>query len=173
MENQNTRLAAKIFSYDIVLRDAAGVVIQKKSGSSFLYPGERARIIEGGIQARRRIDSVDFSVYHDDVQWILSDAVEPVIVSGEKSVRTIQRDGLLFTQLQIKIFNQTLSDVSGIEVGVLVLSESGEITAVNKSFVSELLSGSSMPLTFTWPGKVAIDIGRVIIEPRVRLADQS
>ena len=172
VKNPNVKLLAKIFFYEITLRDDKGVIAQKTEGRSYLYAGETAHIIEGGIVSKRKIAVAEFSIDNKKAKWIQGENKEPVILSGEKIAQTVKKtDGSVSTQLKLKIINSTLENFRNVEVGVLILDDNKNIVAMNKTLIDLLETGDFFPLTFSWPGEFNINTANVLIEPRVRITD--
>lgn len=169
VKNANEKLLAKEFFYEFVLRDKSGVIMQKTEGKSYLYAGETAHIIEGGIKTKKEIASVDFSIDNNKVVWIQGEITQPAILSGDKSAEVIKKDGVVLTQLRLKIFNQTIADYSDIEIGILAMDSKKQISAINKTFVEILRAGESVPLVFNWPGEFDVSAANTLVESRVRL----
>lgn len=168
VKNPNTELTAKEFRYEVVLRDTAGVIMQKKEGKSYLYSGETVYIIETSIFSQKTIGSVEFKIKQDETNWVAQTLVQPDIISGEKDVQTIIReDNTTSTRLTLKILNRSINDYKNIEVSVLLLDENQNIFAVNRTVIDSLAAGESAPLIFAWPGELKIDTSRIIVQPRV------
>ena len=173
VKNPNTKLIARTFPFDIHLKDDAGVIIQKHPGRSFLYAGETAYIVEAGIPAKRKITSAEFLIDNKEVQWVVGDAMNPLILIGDKSVETVRQGDTVETRLHVTIYNQALVDFRGIEVGILALNKKNDdIIALNKTRVDELKAGDSASLTFSWPGSVPIDPAHLLVQPRVTFVTQ-
>ncbi|KKS37613.1 MAG: hypothetical protein A3G49_00575 [Candidatus Sungbacteria bacterium RIFCSPLOWO2_12_FULL_41_11] len=165
VKNPNTRLLAKEFFYEITLKDDKGVIMQKRTGRSYLYAGETAHIIEGNIPSKRKIYFAEFSINNKEVNWIQGETKRPVFLSGEKISEVVRGT----TRLKLKIFNQSLADFKNIEVGAIITNDNGDITAINKTLIDSLKAGDFVPFIFIWPGEFIINTANVLIEPRVNL----
>src|SRR3989338_5470181 len=53
--NPNSAFAASAFDYQIILKDASGSVLRAITNSSFLYAGERKKIVEAGVRITQGI----------------------------------------------------------------------------------------------------------------------
>ena len=172
VKNPNDKLLAKEFFYEFVLRDKNGVKMETNNGKSYLYAGETAHIIEGGIKVKKEIASVDFSIDNNKIVWIEGETKQPLILSGDKITEVVRKDDKAVTQLKLKIFNQALADFRDIEIGVLIMGDNKEINAINKTFVDFLRGGESAQLFFSWPGEFKINTANVLVEPRVNLSEE-
>lgn len=168
VRNPNPRLAADSFLYEFKLFDKNGVAIDSVAGKSFLYPGETAHIVEFGIKTAKEITKVEFSIDDAGTEWILSNAHEPDIIAGSKSVKIeTPAEGKSSTHLYASLSNRSPFDYENIRVSVLVKDENQNIRALNKTLVKSLKNDESVELDFIWPGAIGIDADRVLIEPRV------
>lgn len=165
VKNPNIKLGAEEIEYEFQFFDDSDILVARRIGRSFLYPGETAHFVESNITTGRTISRVLFAVR--GVSWVFTDRIPPdvavgdrkLVVSGEKRETTVTAT----------LLNRSLGDFKEVTVSALVFDQEENILAVSKTVEKDVRAGGERRIFFSWPGAVEQDNVFVALEPRVNI----
>jgi len=115
--NPNSAFAASAFDYQIILKDASGSVLRAITNSSFLYAGERKKIVEAGVRITQGIP------------------VEVSVIINPESI--IRKPAQAFIRPEIEVRDV----IAAIESGQVVIS--GYVTNINNFVITKIIINGS------------------------------
>lgn len=168
IRNPNVKLAAAHFDYEFKLFDETGFLVASRRGSSFIYPGETVRLAEVGIVSGRIVR--DAAITFENFKWILAEVASPDVIAGNREYVIESANGARVSVVKALISNRTLSDLSEIEVSALAFDERGNLLAVNRTVLGQVLAGTAKAVRFAWPIVFSEDVSSLAVEARSRAA---
>lgn len=145
VENPNLQFGVSELDYTFRLVDEVGQTLATKSGVTILLPQDQLAIFEGNIVTSSPVSRA-FVDFEDNPVWTQVDQDEPLL-------RVFQKE---FTQsptprLSASVRNETVVDLSDVEVVVVLSDVSGNAFAASRTVVESLPRQSSRDIFFTWP----------------------
>ncbi len=146
IENQNIKLGAKKFEYIFRVYDRAGLLVSKKDGNTFIYPGEQTFIFESNLVTGPLYPSyVEFD--YKPIAWermTMSDPLKIDLVgqSYEETPNPIVRATLA---------NRSLFEEKNIEITLRLENADGNAYAASKTVIDIFPPQSTKDVIFTWP----------------------
>ncbi|RJQ14209.1 hypothetical protein C4553_01515 [Candidatus Parcubacteria bacterium] len=138
IENKNTFMVAENFDYQIDFFDRNGNVITTKSGSSYSWPKEKRFLIESSIAAPNLASA---KLYVRKTEWINSEKAnikKPEIVLVAERMGSPELGQVGFYQIDTFFQNETLQQISLVDVNVLVFDDLNQLIAVNKARLPDI-----------------------------------
>lgn len=167
IQNQNIGAAAARITYEFALVDRVGVM-STRVGTTFLYPQERAAVVETSIEAPRGVATgVEFRVV--EVEWVASRESLPKVVVEQRVHRIAEDGGTLRSMVEADIFNDSPLGFRDVEVLVLALDASESVIGINKVIIAKLDAGSRAHLRALWPRPLVGEVVRLRVDPRVNI----
>jgi hypothetical protein len=149
ISNPNNQLGSSYFSYEFVLKNSQGEVLNKKSGKSFILPVESKYIIETNLETDEIPDKVEFSI--STVKWQEFFGYErPEFNINSKRYELIS-SGVGFSEAKGLLRNDSAFDFSLIKVNVVLRDESGKAVAFNKTEMRTVNAGEERDFRLLWP----------------------
>lgn len=146
VENLNLRLVGKNVRYTFRLYDASRVLIDKREGTTYLYPGEKTFIFEPNLDAGKQQPAwVDFSI--DSIEWERFEP-EDTLTIGIVS-RTFTTDP--YPGAEVVLANRSLFEEPALEVVVLLERSGGTVYAASRTIVERFDPGTQKTVSFIWP----------------------
>lgn len=168
IRNPNLKLGAIQFEYEFQLLDTAGVQVARKTGRSFIFPGETAHLIETSMQTQRTLERATIALR--GASWVFTDVIPQDVVVGEKRLDFIPAKDE--TTLTATLINRSLFDFGQVFLSALIFDERGNILAASKVTEKNLRSGETRPIFFSWPREIDRGKTTVAIESRVNTIGQ-
>ncbi len=162
IQNQNLTVGSRRVAYELKLLDAAGGVVTRRSGETFINPGETAVILEtnipvaGGRTPTRALVTITPPVWEKPVREV------PVFNTSRKSFINDPAP-----RLGAAITNPAVVDYTDIGIYVLVAGNDENVFAASRTFVERLAPGETRDLYFTWPMPFVQAPAIVTILPRL------
>ena len=166
VKNPNVSLLLEALEYEIRVYDERNVIIARRTGRTFILPGQTRYIIETNIESPKLIKRAVFQVLRDE--WVFHQEQPPDIVAGERKYTIITEGGEPRSSVSATIFNRTTRDYSSVEVDVIISDEAKNAIAISKTVVGSLPAGAAESVTFFWPGVIAGRADDIQVLPRVR-----
>jgi len=165
VRNPNIKLGAKEFEYEFQLFDDAGVIVARRVGRSFIFPGQTVHLIEANIKTMRVVSRVSLVVR--EIQWVFTDIIQPDVAIGDRKLTaTTDSGGAILTAT---LLNRSLSDFDEVVISALILDEQGNMLAVSKTVEKNVRAGEGRRIFFSWPSVLPHENPSVIIEPKVNI----
>lgn len=168
VENQNPNAALKSIRYEFKLYDANSVFIASRTGSTFIAPNGRTPIFEPSINVGNRVVSRTVFTFLDTPTWVKvpRGILEKLpIVSRDNKL-----SGLDTTpKLESTIVNESLYDVSDLEVVGILYDVDGNVIAVSKTSLDMLPKNSNSKVFFTWPNVFDTKPVSIDVIPRINI----
>jgi hypothetical protein len=150
--NPNTGYVAE-FSYEFVVLDARGNVLERISGSDTLFASETRYLITGSVEtAAQKIGKVTLTI--GDPQWKPKREVLRPDVSVLPGARTTIENGTIYARGSVR--NQSTASAEGIRVVAFLLDRSGNELFVGQALVSRLSGGSEEPFVVQFPSDASL-----------------
>lgn len=162
VRNQNIKLAAVKLPYEFRLFDDRGVLVEVRQGTTFLFSGETAHIVETNIVTRRMPKVLQLNI--EGAQWVLTDVIPPDVVIGGKTLRVSPEGGE--TMLTASLINRSFRDFPEVHAVALLSDNGGNVVAASAIVEQGLVSGETRQIFFSWPRPLPED-SRTVIEPRI------
>lgn len=171
IQNPNARLASTSFVYEFQLYDTAGVLVASRRGTSYLYPGETAHLVEIGLTSGRIIRKDDgVKLVIKDTEWGLADRLGPDVIAGNREY-VVEEDENNVRKSVVRAItqNRTLRDIPDVEISVVIFDSASNVVGMNRTILDMIAAGDTTPVRFAWPAVVSESISSVILEVRSRL----
>ncbi len=165
VENSNKEAATPVVNYKFTLYDNAGIIIEK-SGATILPPNGQYPIFEGRIETGRRIPTRTFIEINPPELW------QPSTVGREEFTiidRELQ-DADTKPRLLANVKNNSLEEVTEVELVATIFDSSGTALATSRTFVDNFAARSEKEIAFTWPEPIAKTIRSCEVPTDVLLA---
>ena len=143
-------------------------------GKAFFLPFEEKYLVKLGVAFRNKPRQVSLSF--DKYNWQrvknLGDLPIPTfIIKDEKIEQLTPQDAGKPIGTSLKFTMENISPYSYWQIGVtVVLSRTGSIQGVGQQVISDVISQSSRPVEFFWPGTL-ITADNLIVRPEVNVLD--
>ena len=161
IENPNLKVGIKELSYTIHLTNDVGEIITSRSAVATVLPEERFIIFESNIITTEPVRQA-FIVLSDDPYWQNLSADKPLIRISQQQLTQNPRP-----RLEALIRNETVSDLSNVEVVVVLSGSDGNAFAASRTVVNVLPHLSSQNIFFTWPNLFSTEPVLIDFYPRV------
>lgn len=168
IENMNEILATRSLEYEFTLFDDLGLVA-RRTGHVFLYPQERAYVIEPNIQTAREPTKVEFKVVR--ALWEVRDESPPNIIVERSNYSLSDESGVRGGVVEADVMNRTSFDFKYVEIQFVVLDAAENLLGVNTITIDNVRSAARRTVRSRWPGELKGDIARIEVKPRVNLFD--
>lgn len=165
-ENPNATGEVEHAGYTLKLFEAGNVIpMQIIEGKTFIPKGAPFAIYEGPIHAGEAVPvRATFEWKSDAFVWKKNVSKTPELAVREKTLTRTETA----PRLDARLVNNSLQNVSLIDVAAVVLDGNGNVIAGSKTFIETLAAGESAPLVFTWPAPFVV--GEKVCEVPLDLA---
>lgn len=162
IQNQNHNVGSPKVSYSLKLLDAAGGVVGRREGETFINPDETTVILEPNIVVTSGRTPTRALVTINPPVWAKPAQEVPIFSTNRKSFINdpAPRLGAVITNPGVVAFND-------IEVLVLVAGNDENVFAASRTLVDRLNPNESRDIYFTWPTPFAEAPAVVTILPRL------
>ncbi len=171
ISNPNDQFGVQEFRYNFILENPDGQE-QTVSGISYILPGNREKFILSLNYPILDYQLVDFQI-QEGYQWgQLSRFDLPELIVRNVQVGSSSRVGQFFTANGI-VSNQSPYGLRVIDLIAVIEDNSGDIIAVNQTFVRDVLTGTSREFEMAWNEEIPLtEIGRTSIYAYTNTLDQ-
>lgn len=164
VENPNTTLSSDRIRYTFILLDAYGI-IGEKTGTAYIYPGERLTIVEPGIRTAREAERVEFEI--DGVGWAVLPYDRPRLVVERRDHRVRGEGQEKYSVIEAEIHNADTRHFRRTDVTFAVFDETDNLVGANRVLVENLLPGERRTVLSVWQHELPGSITRIEVTPRV------
>jgi hypothetical protein len=146
VDNHNSNLAARRLPYTFRVVDSDNLLILTKSGEVTIDPAGRSIVFVSGIVTGQRIAHRVFLELGRNPEWVRREFQKPdLAVTGKE----FTPDPVPIVTAQIT--NRGLTEVSSLEVFVVLQNGEENAFAASRSRIDFLPVGASKRVIFTWP----------------------
>jgi len=146
VENTNLALGVRQAGYTIYLYDNENNLLIKRTGSTFINPGEKFVIFENRLITNGREAKQAFLEFDKDLVWEKAQTVPKII--------TVERENFVETprpQLKIRVTNQTLDILSDVKLTAVLSDADNNAFAASATLIDRLGPNESRLVFLTWP----------------------
>jgi hypothetical protein len=171
--NPNTDYGSSDVEYKLSFLDSAGKTVSTKTGSFYILPGQTKYVIDSPLKFNQPISNAVFRI--TSVNW---QKLDPLATGG---VPLIVRDSS-YTQLSMPgtfgkvggtIYNSSDFDINKVDVAVVLLDQSGQPLAVNKTEISTFLTKTTRGFEIPWPAPFVGQVGSAYAEANANVFESS
>lgn len=163
VENKNDSAGLQKISYNFKIYDKDNYLIEERSGSTFINPGEQFAIFEPRIDTKYRIPARTYLTFETDPAWVRTNATAPKIDVINRSLSNIDENPVLTVTLQ----NEELFPVKNIQVVAILYDLAGNAIASSATYIDTFANSSQKQISFTWPQPFSADVSKIEVIPRV------
>jgi hypothetical protein len=162
VQNKNADAAIQKVSYTFKIYDDKGVLIQKREGSTFVYPGERFVLFEPRIHTGYRIPDHTFLEFQKDPVWKKVNKQAPKIIVKDRTLTDVNSS----PRLSATLSNPQLTDIKNIQVVAIVYNTKGNAIGSSSTYIDRFPRTSDKTVNFIWPEPFSGKVSRIEIIPR-------
>lgn len=164
--NPNDKYGAISFNYEFQLLDQAGSVLEKRSGKSFILPGERKYIVELNLYSAVNPYRLNFEI--SDVKWDeFLEYAEPKLNIYQKNYYEEFEKNIISGLLR----NESYFDFNTIELSIVLRDAKGNPVALGKSEMRTIKSQEERDFKLIWPYKFSESVVNVDIKAEADVFD--
>lgn len=147
LENPNITAEVVNAPYNFKLYDKDNILVTERSGRAFIPRGQTFVLFEGNILTNERIPVRAVFEFGKNLQWVKNVAPKENISVSSKALSKENTT----PRIDAVVINNGISLIPYIEFVAIVYDGAGNAIGASKTFVSDLVRGSSKELVFTWP----------------------
>jgi hypothetical protein len=168
--NPNNQLGSNKFNYEFKIKNAAGDIVAKRSGTSFILSGDEKYVIETNVETEDIPVSVELEI--GNTEWIEDDSYleKPTLKIVNKDYSEIS-SGVNFSEATGLLKNESQFDFSSIKLRILLKDKTGEIIAINSTQISTVKAGENRGFRVVWPGRFSGNVGNMEVQTEVDVFD--
>jgi len=146
VENLNQNLGAREVNYTFSLYDTNNVLITKRTGTTYVNPGEKFAIFESRIETGAREAQKAFLEFSSPLVWEKA-------VTMPKNIYLEKRDFVNTPkpELHYTVTNGGLKQVKNLQITVVLSDINGNSFAVSATKIDSLEPNAKQEIYFTWP----------------------
>jgi hypothetical protein len=168
VENQNRESGVSRINYEFRAYDQNNVFLGRKEGSTFVGSNDRTAIFESGFEVGNR------EPYRVDFQFTSVPVWTRINREQRNALAIDVQDRVLSNistspKLEATVINNTLIDITNLDVYVILYDESDNVINVSKTFIPRLIKNSRSSIVFTWPRPLVKNPSRIDILPQVNI----
>lgn len=169
IKNPNIQYGSAVFSYEIILKDAAGSVVATRSGRSFILPVETKYIIEPNIKTSAEPTTVEVNI--SGYQWQQFSGYEEPGINVYNKRYSLIASGAGFSEVYGLLKNESEFDFNLIKISVILRDVTGKVLAVNNTEMKTVNASGQRDLRLIWPVSFPGEVVSVEIEAEANLYD--
>lgn len=166
VDNPNQTLSSDLVAYEFTLLDEYGI-IGEKSGTAYIYPGERLAIIEPNVHTAREAKRVEFSVTR--VVWKGTAPARPQLIVERREHRIREDEGKQQSVVEAQILNAGPHRYRAADIDFLVFDDAGNLIGANRIVMEDIGPQERRTVTSIWPQPLAGAVAAIEVYPRVNL----
>lgn len=165
VENPNAGAGVKKLAYTFRLVDSKNILVNVRSGETFVNPGEKFLIFEGGINVGEG-KPVRAFLELGRVEWQKTSKRPPLLTIDNKSFLNGEP-----ARLTANITNRSITDLKLISVPALLSDESGNAIAAGFTYLERLPRDGALAVFYSWPTSLSMIPSFIDLYPRVSVFD--
>lgn len=146
VENLNSDLGARAVPYTFFLYDVNNVLIAKRSGLTYVNPGEKFAIFKSRIDTGERVAQKAFLEFSTPFEWEKAEPMPRTIYLEKKGFVNTPKPELHYT-----VTNGGLRTVSDLQLTVLLSDINNNSFAASATKIDKLEPNAKQEIYFTWP----------------------
>ncbi len=144
VQNPNIKSSSKDAYYTFRAYDGEGLLIGERSGITSVPKNRKFPVFEGGFKSTKPIKRVDFDF--QDLTWQKDESLVKDFIINNSPLENEK----ISPKVKGTIFNKS-ENAKTVELVVFVYDGKGNVVAVSKTVINDLLKNSTENFTFTWP----------------------
>lgn len=152
VENENRNFGIRKASYTLYLYGKDHVLLAKRSGETFVNPGEKFIVFTSRLNTGTGIAEQAFMEFDKNLVWEKASMVSKVINIERKSFTNTPKP-----RLQIKVTNLTLDPISDLRVSTVLSDNNNNALAASATFVDKLKAQETKEIFLTWPISLPVE----------------
>ncbi len=165
VENPNPQAGVKKLSYTFRLVDSNNILVTIRAGETFVNPGEKFLIFEGGITTGEG-QPVRAFLELGPTSWQKTTLRPPLLVVDKKSFLNGEP-----ARLTASITNRSIIDLRLVLVPALLSDEVGNAIAAGFTYLESLARDGSREAFYSWPTSLTPAPSFIDLYPRVSMFD--
>jgi hypothetical protein len=165
VENPNPQAGVKKLNYTFRLVDNKNILVNVRSGETFINPGEKFLIFEGGINVGEGKPARAF-LELGRVEWQKTTKRPPLLTVDNKSFLNGEP-----ARLTANITNRSIADLRLVLVPALLSDESGNAIAAGFTYLERLPRDGALAVFYSWPTSLTTVPSFIELFPRVSVFD--
>ncbi|MFA6397886.1 MAG: hypothetical protein WDK96_03550 [Candidatus Paceibacterota bacterium] len=167
VENSNAKAGIKEISYQFDVYDKDGIFLIRKTGSTYIPPNGKFAIFEGAINVgNREPKNIQFKFTSTPVWYKTKIQPEKIpLFIKDKIISNADTT----PKLAASISNESLQNIPELDVVAILFDSNDNAVAIGKTYIDNLLAGSSKQLFFTWPKPFSESPVRIDIIPKINV----
>lgn len=168
IENANEVLSSVSVEYSFTLFEGL-VPVAVKKGRTFIFPRERAHVIETSLETSREPTRVEFKI--TNIEWQFKEIRLPFLAVEAREYH-IEKDKVREQGvIEARIVNRSNFDFREVDVKFVALDQAGNLLGANHVVLENLISGSPRLVKSIWPEPLKGNVAKIEVEPRVNIFD--
>jgi len=170
--NPNSVLGSNSFQYEFKIKNSAGAVIDSKTGTSFILPGDSKYIIEGNVNLPEASSQIELSI--TNTNWIeKNDLYEaPQIKVVYKNYNEVV-GGLGFFEATGLLKNESALDFNEIKLKIILTDELGRVVALNSTEMNTVKTWENRDFKVSWPNRFPGSVANMNVQIEVNVFDSA
>jgi hypothetical protein len=169
ISNPNNEYGSSNFSYEFILKGAAGEELSRRNGEEFVLPGETKYIIETNLETNGQPQSVEYSIKKTQWQEFIN-FQKPQLNIYSKRYDLIS-GGVGFSEAYGLLKNESPFDFNFIKIKVVLRDGFGKPVALNTTDMQTVSSGEQRDFRLLWPASFPGDVQGVEMEAEADVFD--
>lgn len=165
VENPNPQAGVKKLSYTFRLVDANNILVNIRAGETFVNPGEKFLIFEGGIATGEGKPARAF-LELGPANWQKTVLRPPLLLVDNKSFLNGEP-----ARLTARLTNRSIIDLKLVSVPALLADESGNAIAAGFTYLESLARDGSREVFYSWPQSLPMVPSFIDFYPRISVFD--
>ncbi|MEK7151397.1 MAG: hypothetical protein AAB784_01615 [Patescibacteria group bacterium] len=171
--NPNTSYGSGNVEYVLKFYDIAGEEFLIKPGNFYILPGQTKYVAGVSLRMDRQVSWVDFEIKSVDWQNLDLLSMDSIsLVVKNSSFIEINRAGI-FAKVGGEIFNNSNFDLNLADVVVILLDQSSNPIALNRTELRTFLAGTTRGIETTWFVPFVGQVNRVDVEATTNIFENS
>lgn len=171
--NPNTDYGSPDVEYELTFTRLNGTIISKKTGSFYILPGQTKNVIDSPLKFSEPVGQAEFRIISSDWQKLSPLAASGVtLVTENPSYNPVSSQGI-FAKVGGEVLNNSDFDLNKVDVTVVLLDQSSEPVAVNKTEINTFLGRTTRGFEVTWFTPFVGKVDRVDVEANTNVFENS
>lgn len=172
IKNPNPLYGAENFIYEIILRDADGVEIERIQNTGFILPNQQKYVAQLNIPSANPPARAEIVIPTDQVEWVKFTSYEdPDFVINGKRFGKVENGGTNYAEAFGIVHNRSTFDFQRVNITVVIKDLDGKPLAVNKSFMGDFEGLRQRDFNLGWPYRFPGEMSSLDVQVDVDVYD--